>query len=380
MGLCVEGIDVLNDRGLRILVEDGVIVATEKIEKRKGLPCIAPGLIDVQVNGNLGVDYSDSDLTAEDVLKVCRSLTAKGTFQHFPTVVTRPELLIERNLSVIAEAVRKYPEVASHVTGIHVEGPYISPDDGPRGAHDLRYVRKPSTEELDRWIECSEGLLKIVTIAPETEGSIEFIRHTTGRGIVCSLGHSEATCDQIDAAVKAGAKACTHIGNGSAAMIDRMNNHIIGQLANDGLAITIICDGSHVPPRAVKVFTKCRNEDDVVIITDLAPVAGQPKGLCSWGNMKVEIVEDGSVRLPGTPYLAGAGSPLIRNLGNYVRFTGRSLREALKACTQNPTRIYGLDPSRMEFRVGSRADFFVFDWDEVNCVAEIGQIVQGGNK
>ncbi|MDD2231711.1 MAG: amidohydrolase family protein [Sphaerochaetaceae bacterium] len=380
MNLSLDAIDVFSNNAMSLNVEDGYLASSEVIEKKAGMPYFCPGLVDVQINGNLGIDYSGEELSFDEILKICQSLAEKGTLQHFPTVVTRPEIVIERNLSVIARAVKQNSLIASEITGIHVEGPYISPIDGPRGAHDIRYVRKPSTKELDRWIDCSEGLLKIVTIAPEVEGACEFIEYATHRGIVCSLGHCQPTGDQVDAAVTAGARVCTHLGNGSAALLDRLSNQIISILANDSIALTLIADGAHLPPRAVKVFSKCRNEDDVVIITDLAPMAGMPKGVMNWGNMKVEIVEDGSVHLAGTPYLAGAGSPLIRNVGNYVRFTGKKLPAAVKACTFNPTRIYGLDAERMGFCVGRKADFIVFDWDEEASIATINRVVQGGNE
>ncbi|MCK9331091.1 MAG: amidohydrolase family protein [Candidatus Cloacimonetes bacterium] len=378
MILRLDAIDVFSNNAMSLSIEDGYLSSSEAIEKRAGMPYFCPGLIDVQINGNLGIDYSGEELSFEEILTICRSVAERGTLQHFPTIVTRPESTIERNLAIIARSVRQNSLIASEITGIHVEGPYISPVDGPRGAHDLRYVRKPSIKELDRWIDCSEGLLKIVTIAPEIEGACEFIEYATRKGIVCSIGHCQPTGDQVDAAVKAGARVCTHLGNGSAAMLDRLSNHIISILANDSIAVTLIADGAHLPPRAVNVFSKCRNEDDVVIITDLAPMAGMPKGVMNWGNMTVEIVEDGSVRLAGTPYLAGAGSPLIRNIGNYVRYTGKKLQAAVKACTFNPTRIYGLDADRMGLCVGRKADFIVFDWDEKSSIANINRVVQGG--
>lgn len=371
----IDGVDSLTGQSFHLEIDEGILVSKEETEYRNGLPFFSPGLIDVQVNGYLGVDYSSNTLNESDVGIVCSSMRKTGTYQHFPTIVTRPEQTIERNLSIIAKCVHDSSEVASSITGIHVEGPFISPNDGPRGAHEKKYVRNPSIQELDRWIDSSCGLLRIVTLAPEVPGAEKFIEYATSRGIVCSLGHSQSSGSDIDIAQQAGAKACTHIGNGSAKTLDRLDNQIISFLANRRLALTIIADGAHVPERAVRVFSMCRSEDDIVLISDLAPMAGLPRGIMEWDDMKVEIVDDGSVRLLGTPYLAGAGSPLIRNIGNYMKFSGVSLSSAVRACTQNPSRIYGLNPKRLKIDIGDKAEFVLFDFDEENSELKIRDLL-----
>lgn len=373
-----KAIDISTQNAYEYVVDKGTIIAISPINKCNEYPFLSPGLVDVQVNGCLGIDYSSEDLDAKGIEKICLNLARKGTLQHFPTIVTRPEKTIERNLSLIATTVHENETIASEITGIHIEGPYISPLDGPRGAHDKRYVRNPSIQELDRWIDCSNGLLKVITLAPELEGALDFIRYATQRNIVCSLGHCQPTGEQVDQAVLAGATICTHLGNGIANMLNRFENPIISQLANEQLAISMILDGCHLLPRTVKVFSLCKNEDDIVIITDLAPMAGLPEGIVNWGDVRVKICEDGCVRLVDQPYLAGAGSPLIKNIGNYVKFTGKSLALAVKACTTNPTRIYHLDNERMWPKIGQKANFLLFNWDKENYNATLQTVYQNG--
>jgi N-acetylglucosamine-6-phosphate deacetylase len=262
---------------------------------------------------------------------------------------------------LITAARKRNSTVAWGITGIHVEGPYISRHDGPRGAHDIRFVRAADTHELDQWIDASEGLVKIITIAPEVENAIEFIKYATRQNIVCAIGHTAASDEQIDAAIKAGARLSTHLGNGTAKMVDRLNNHIWAQLAHDELTTSIIADMIHVPPVALKVMLRCKGASRIILISDMAPVAGLPPGKTVWGKLPVEVCENGAVRLSGTPYLAGASSPLLRNLDHVVNTFGVPLSDAAKMCTVNPTRLCGLDISRMELQEGAYADFFLFE-------------------
>jgi len=321
---------------------------------------IPGGLIDTQVNGYLGHDYSAQNFSMDEALTISLELGKLGTLQHFPTIVTRPQDTIVQNIKEIVKATHEYPQARDSITGIHVEGPFISKETGPRGAHDPLSVRPASIPEFDQWLEVSEGLLKLITLAPEAPGAIKLIDHAVKHGVVCAIGHSGASKNQIDEAFEAGASVSTHLGNGVYRQLDRFSNPVWPQLTNTKNTITIIADGVHVSPDLVHIFSMCKDDNHTILISDLAPVAGLKEKNLKWGNIAVDIADDGSIRLSGTPYLAGAGSSLLRNLLNYCRFTGKSLSSAVRMATINPIRTYGLDAQRVCLTQGKPVEMVMF--------------------
>lgn len=301
------------------------------------------GMIDTQVNGYLGYDYSDPAFEASWAEKICLALVKKGTLQHFATIVTRPEDVILRNIDLIVQAVKESETVRKCLTGIHIEGNYISSQDGPRGAHDRRYVRAADKGEFDRWLEHSCGLLKYITIGAEAEGAVELIEHAVSCGVTVALGHTGATSEQIRRAVDAGASVSTHLGNGISSTLDRFDNPLWPQLRDDRLTAGVIADLCHVTPDLLWIISRCKKPENIILVSDLAPCAGLPKGRLKWGSLDVEITSDGSVRLAGTPYLAGAGSVLLKDVFNWAKATGVSLKNAIDSATVIPIRKYGLE-------------------------------------
>ena len=364
-----RGLNVLENRRCSIAVEDGKVVRIAPDDKTDDNLFICPGgLVDTQVNGYLGYDYSEKAFESEHALKISEALAKAGTLQHFATIVTSPQERIVRNIDLIVKAVEEYEPVRRSLTGIHVEGNFISHLDGPRGAHDPLYVRKASIEEFDQWYDHSKGLLKYITVGAEAEGVIPLIKHAVEKGVVVSLGHTGATAEQIDAAAEAGATACTHLGNGTFSALDRFNNPLWPQMRNQKLTAGIIADGCHVDPDLLWIFSRCKDPDNIILVTDLSQCAGLPVGRRMWGNILVDIVEDGSVRLAGTPYLAGAGSQLLRDVWNYSRFTGTDFVSAFRLATVNPIRKYSLDSSRARIEEGKKAEFVVFEKTDEGCV------------
>ena len=356
-----KGLNVLDGKGCSITVENGLI---RDIRECRDVPedtFICPGgLIDTQVNGCLGFDYTGRNLTVEQVRLICDELAARGTLQHFATIVTSPQDLIIGNLDKITKAVENDPFVARSITGIHIEGNFISRLDGPRGAHDLRYVRDASIEEFDQWFEHSRGLLKYITIGAEANGAIELIKHAVSKGVAVSIGHTGATREQIDKAVDAGATLSTHLGNGVFAKLDRFENPIWPQLRNEKLTTGLIADGDHVTPDLVWVISRCKDSDHIILVSDLHSCAGLPPGRRMEGPLEIEIFEDAAVRVAGTPYLAGAGVHLLRGIWNYARFSRTDKVAAFKLGTINPIRKYGLNPKRAKLLIRKKAEFIVF--------------------
>lgn len=366
----IRGIDILNDKALELMLEDDLVISIKDIAPSVDLPFILPGgLIDTQVNGFLGFDYSDPDLKEESIEMISKSLLKEGTFQHFATIVTRPEEIILRNIERILNARNRSELVKKCITGIHIEGNFISSVDGPRGAHDRRFVRKASIDEFDRWYEHSKGLLKCITVGAEVEGIVELIKHAVSCGVTVALGHTGACKKDIERAVEAGASVSTHLGNGIWQSIDRFENPLWAQMRNTNLTASVIADKCHVTPDLLWIISRCKETDKTILVSDLAPCAGLEKGRHKWGSLDVEIVDDLSVRLAGTPFLAGAGSCLFNDVFNYSECTGVSLQKAFRMATINPARQYKLDLSRLKFEVGTRAEFVVFDNNaHIKCI------------
>jgi N-acetylglucosamine-6-phosphate deacetylase len=358
------GIDIFTDEKVKLTIEKGLIVKREIVDSDDNLPFIAPGFIDIQVNGYRGLDYSSPSLKCEDVEKLIYFLAESGTVMHVPTIITNSQKLICQNLETIAQAVEKNETVKKAIVAIHMEGPYISAVDGPRGAHDKEFVRDPDIKELDQWLEASNGLLKFVTLAPEREGAVEFIKYAVSKNIIVSIGHSGATVEQIKAAVEAGATLSTHLGNGSHAQLPRLKNYLWEQLANDSLCSGIIADGYHLPDSVMKVIYRTKGKDKIVLVSDVALLGGSAVGRYKWGNINVEVHPDGHLSLADTPFLAGAGHLLDRGIPIFADAAQIDLAESIKLATINPARLLnksiGLDEALeaniVQFRVKGKRE------------------------
>ena len=363
--MTLKGVSVFTNRAVQIEIEGKMISRIETIEDPKqDLPYISPGFLDMQVNGYRGSDYSNDDFSEDHMLKIIRYLAQSGTTQHVPTIVTSPEVTIVRNLKIIAKVIRENPEVGEAVSGIHIEGPFISAEDGPRGAHDLGYVRIPDFQEFQRWQEAAEGRINLVTVAPETKGALELIRRIVKSGVTVAIGHSGADPDVIWKAIEAGAKISTHLGNGSYTQIPRLKNYIWEQLAADELVAGIISDGFHLPASVVKVFARAKGLERIILVSDVAPLGGFEPGVYKWGNIEIQMFEDGHLGLPGTTILGGAAFLLDRILVSFMEFTGTTLGDTIRLCTVNPGRALGLAASYGRLSVGSPANLCLFRYRE----------------
>ncbi|MEO1224786.1 MAG: amidohydrolase family protein [Pseudomonadota bacterium] len=356
-GAEIVGHDPATGESLRLTVKGRVIAAIEPAAEETNT-FLAPGLIDLQVNGYGGIDLNDTGLTPDAVSDLCRSLATLGVTTFLPTIITAPEDRIIGALGRIAAARAADPLAAEMIAGIHVEGPSVSPEDGPRGAHPLQFVRPPSIEEFDRWQAACDGLVAMVTLAPEHEGAHIYIDAVSQRGVHVAIGHSGASADQIHAAIAEGARLSTHLGNGAAATLPRHPNLIWAQLASDTLTATFIADGHHLPADTFAAMVRAKGLDKAILVSDSVALAGLPAGVYEQPiGGKVELSEDGRVSLAGTPYLAGAGLPLINTLPIAMRMAGLDLASALRMATTNPGRFVGRTEG---LKVGARADILRF--------------------
>lgn len=366
------GIDIIDGKYKRITVSEGFITDIRVLsEVEDNTRYLSPTFTDMQVNGYMGVDYSGDDLNEDGILFLIKELSRSGTFRHVPTIITNSEERILKNLSVISNACNHNPIIRNAIIGIHIEGPFISSKDGPRGAHDPLYVRELDIEEVKRWQRAGQGLVKIITIAPEKNGAVPFIRKVTDMGINVAIGHAEPSEKEVLDAVDAGARLSTHLGNGSSAMLPRLKNHIWVQTAEDRLTAGIISDGFHLPRSVVKTIYRTKGIDNIILVSDVALLGGMKPGLAKWGNIDVEICQDGHLSLAGTSLLAGAGHLLDWDIAKFMSFTGTGIKEAIKTVTVNPNRVLGAYINS-GYKVGDRADILSFDIGDERLEIEKG--------
>ena len=303
--------------------------------------CIASeAFFDLQVNGFAGVDFNRPGLTGEELLRASRALWAHGVARFLPTVITASLNAMARTLETIRRAREEAPALARAVPGIHLEGPFLCPQDGARGAHPRAHVRDPDWETFCRLQEAAGGHIRLVTLAPERPGALDLIERLRAAGVVVAIGHTDATEADIDAAVQAGAQLSSHLGNGAHAVLPRHRNYIQKQLATDGLLASIIVDGHHLTEYFVKNVVRCKGPERVILVTDAMAAAGAPPGMYRLGEVLAEAQPDGVVRLPGTPYLAGSALTMDRAVANVRRFAGVTLAQALAMATEHPRRLW----------------------------------------
>jgi N-acetylglucosamine-6-phosphate deacetylase len=309
-------------------------------------PYLFPGLVDLQVNGYAGHDLNADGIDDGVVVQLVEAQRRRGVTAFCPTLITAEEGKLTSALAVIRR-VRRDRDMAAAMPCVHMEGPYISEVPGARGAHDPEHIRPPSIAEFGRWQHASGGIVGIVTLAPEVPGAIPFIRELAARGIVVSIGHTNASAEQISAAVEAGARLSTHLGNGTAAQLPRHPNHLWAQLADDRLSASFIADGHHLPVDTFTVMTRAKGVARSILVSDSAALAGLPPGDYDTPvGGRVTVDDDGRLRLSGSDLLAGSGRSLLDCLSWVVGRTEVSVAAALQMASSNPARLLGLAAAR----------------------------------
>ena len=305
------------------------------------------GFVDLQVNGYAGVDFSGPDLTLAAVEKTTGVLYRRGTLAFCPTVVTSPEPVYRQALPVLAQAMQVQPrpgsgEGRSRLCGIHLEGPFISPEEGAVGAHPRQYVQAPSLARFDELYALAGGQIALLTLAPELPGALDLIRHACAYGVTVSIGHTLANADQIMAAVEAGATLSTHLGNGCPNYIHRHHNPLWPQLAAAGLSAMLITDGHHLPPELIAVALAAKGAGRVIVTSDASPAAGCPPGEYTFFGTRALLEPSGRLRNLESDTLAGSSATLLDCM-NYLASLALLDEAALwQVGRDNPLRVLGL--------------------------------------
>jgi N-acetylglucosamine-6-phosphate deacetylase len=333
---------------------------------------LAPAFLDVHIHGAAGRDVMEA--TPEALAGVSGFLATRGTGSFLATTVTAPLDTTLRSLSGLTkliDAAKAETWQGARPLGIHLEGPFLS--HAKRGVHPPEHLLAPDIAVFDRMFEAAEGNIRLMTLAPELPGAIEFAAHATARGVRISVGHSNATAAETRKAIAAGATSATHTFNAMRAL-DHREPGILGiVLTTDSLYAELICDGIHVDPSLVPLWWRAKGKNRAILVTDAMSAAGMPDGEYTLGGFAVHVA-DGRATANGV--LAGSVLTLDRALKNFVAFTGVTIEHALPLVTHNPAAMTGFGKLAGSLRVGERADFVALEEDGALAASIIGGRLQ----
>ena len=345
-----------------VCCDDGKIVSVEKAGNfvpDHQAAYIAPAFFDLQINGAMGVAFSDINLDESGIRKVLSVCKLHGIEAICPTIITNAHAVLIHGFNTLRKACESDPVIARAMPCFHLEGPYISNEDGPRGAHQKQHVRNPVYDEFKEYQEASGNRIKLLTLAPELPGAIDFIRKMNLEGVVVAIGHTAASPMIIREAIAAGARLSTHLGNGSHAMWPRHENYFWEQLGCDLLSASIITDGHHLPEALIKTIVRVKPFEKQIITCDASGLAGLPPGKYSMWNQEIEILSSGKVVVPGTPFLAGSGSFTDDCVAHLISLGVVSRSQAIEMATNAPRKLLQLPEIKIE--AGSKANLILFD-------------------
>jgi N-acetylglucosamine-6-phosphate deacetylase len=353
---------------VNIIVENGKVIQIDPHPKTSSCDFggrdlyVCPGFFDLQVNGFGGIDFNSSRLTPEGLHQAVRSLASTGITHFFPTLITSSHERMVHQLKIIAEALRNDSLLRKMCLGIHLEGPYISPEDGPRGVHLLEFVRPPQWEEFMRFQEACGGEIRCVTLAPELKGAIPFIEKAVAHGIVIGIGHTNASEEVLEEAAQAGARLSCHLGNAPSALLPQYQKNIQKQLAMDPLMASLITDGIHLPPDVVKSTIRAKGIHRIILTTDSMAGAGASSGRYTLGDLEVEVNPDRIARLVNHPRLAGSTLTMDHAITNVIRFAEIDLASSIQMAVKNAQKLF--PEVRGEIISGDSADLVLFEYQK----------------
>ena len=372
----LRGRDYRTQQPLELTLSGGIIQDIQPIDSDSEL-ILAPGLVDLQINGFQGVDFNHFPFSEQDVLRATRALWQQGVTSFMPTVITAKPEEIAQALQRLASACEQHADVTQAVVGFHLEGPFLSPQDGPRGAHPLDAICAPDIALFESWQQAAQQRIRLLTLSPEWPNSVELIAHCVPQQVRVAIGHTAASPEQIHAAVAAGATLSTHLGNGAHLQLPRHPNYIWQQLAEDALAATLIADGDHLPPEVLKVFLRAKGEQ-ALLVSDVTCFAGQPPGVYESAiGGRVQLSASGRLSMADAPQLlAGSARGLLDGVNFLLRQKLASLPQALDMASRIPARQLDL-PQQHGLAVGTPADVLLLAPVADGSVALRGCVKQG---
>lgn len=360
-GGIVEGQALVFDEG-KILGLSGSVPAGASVIDAEGR-YVAPGFIDMHTHGAGGADFMDG--TVEAYLTAARMHARHGTTLLFPTTLTSTNELLFESFSTYEKALALSGRDGAAFGGMHLEGPYFAPE--MAGAQDPRYLRDPKPEDYIPILEATRHIARW-SFAPERPGSPEFAAALSKRGIISSIGHTNATFADCDASFMSGCHLMTHFYSCMSTITRRNAYRYAGVIEygywQDGMDIEIIADGIHVPSDLLKLVLKIKGVDRIALVTDSMRAAGMPEGPSILGGLadgQEVIVEDGVAKLLDRSAFAGSVATTDRLVRTMVREGGVGILDAVKMVTANPARIMGLSAAKGSIAPGYDADIVIFD-------------------
>jgi N-acetylglucosamine-6-phosphate deacetylase len=338
-------------------------------------PIIGPGFTDLQVNGYGGIDYNELHTDSIKLSSITRLLYKEGVTTHLPTIITNSTEQIGKLIKQVV-ALRNQDELSKwSIEGLHIEGPFISSVDGPRGAHPKEFVRPPDWNLMMQWQDAAEGIIKVITLSPEWEHVNSFIEKCVTNNILVFIGHTCASHQQIMDAVSAGATLSTHLGNGMHPVIVRHPNYLWSQLADDRLGASIIADGFHLPPEVIHVFHKVKKEK-LILVSDSVSLAGMPPGdydLHIGGQ--VTLTTAGKLHLRNNPSIfAGSANHIKHGVNFLITQKLATLSEAWEMASVRPQKL--IHPNLPVFDAGAVSDLVVMT--KINDQLEVIKTIKRG--
>jgi N-acetylglucosamine-6-phosphate deacetylase len=294
---------------------------------------------DLQVNGYAGVDFNQGNVSADDLHRACEKLSSDGVVGILATIITEQLDKMAARIGRLAELRQCDSLIARMIAGIHIEGPFLNVADGYRGAHPKDAIRPATVADMERLLESGAGLVRLVTLAPECDRGLKVTRHLAAQGIVVSAGHSDASSEQLRAAVDAGLSMYTHLGNGCPAVLPRHDNIIQRVLSlREKLWLTFIADGAHVPWFALGNYLRCAGLERCLVVTDAIAPAGLGPGRYRFARWELNIGPDLVARSPDGSHLVGSVGTMPRSYRGLVEEVGLSDDEARRLTCDNPRR------------------------------------------
>jgi N-acetylglucosamine-6-phosphate deacetylase len=323
-----------------------------------GQTWITPGLLDIQINGISGISFTDPDTEVDDLARADEAIRACGVSRYCPTIITRDHDTTTGLCSLLRRAWSE--NALPGALGIHLEGPFISSEDGYRGAHQRRFTRDPDFTELEEWQEAADGRVRIITLAPERTGSMEFIRKAVDAGILVALGHTNASEQDVRRAADAGAKLSTHLFNGCSPLVNRHRNPIFAQLSEDRLWASFIADGHHIPLSTLQIALRAKGAERSILVSDIVQLAGLPDGDYEMEEERIRKADGGIWRV-GEQILSGAARTLDQDIELLARRAEPGLETAFRMATRNPAELLGMG-SAFEIKPRQPANLAVWRW------------------
>jgi N-acetylglucosamine-6-phosphate deacetylase len=343
------------DHPVIVIDGDGMIASIHSDPSNKSEDVLTSTFLDIHTHG--AANYDVMHASPAELGAIGKFLATKGVGHYLLTTVTAPIDQTLRSLEALANAVESHtPAKEARPIGIHLEGPFIS--HAKKGVHPPADILPPDIALFDRFYQAARGHIRVITIAPEIPGALALIEHATTLGVKVSIGHTNATSEEAQAAIGAGARSATHTFNAMRPLDHRSPGVIATVLDDDHLFAELICDGVHVAPEMVRLWLKAKGPNKAILVTDSMSAAGMPDGIYTLGTFQVEVA-DGRAMSNGS--LAGSVLTMDRAVANLQRFTGSPLGTAVRLASHNPAKLLGLEDSIANPVAGQPASFNVFN-------------------